>query len=378
MTTTDIHPFRIEIPQSDLDDLHDRLARTRWPDELPGVGWRYGVSLDYVKEMAEYWRTGYDWRGHEARLNEFPQFTTEIDGQRLHFVHVRSPEPNALPLVLTHGWPNTFTEFLDLVGPLSDPRSHGGDAADAFDVVIPSPPGYGFSGPTREAGWDYRRMAKAWDELMGRLGYERYGAQGGDLGSLLCRQLGVLAPDRLVGIHVMQIFAFPSGDPAELADLPEGDQQAMQILGDFWKRAGYHTIHSTRPQTLAYGLTDSPAGLLAWNLELPSGFGDAVGMLDRDLLLTNVSIYWLTGTAGSAARLYYEDANSGLDPEEENAVPTGVAVFPYDFRTIRRFAERANTNIVHWSELDRGSHFAAMDAPDLLVADLREFFRRFR
>lgn len=374
MTNSEIHPYRIDVPQGDLDDLRDRLARTRWPDELPGAGWSYGVSLDYVKRMAEYWRTGYDWREHEARLNEYPQFTTEIDGQNVHFLHVRSPEPDALPLVLAHGWPNTFTEFLDMVGPLTDPRAHGGDPADAFHVVIPSPPGYAFSGPTRETGWNSRRVAKAWGELMSRLGYDRYGAQGGDLGSLVCRELGVLGPEGLLGIHVMQIFAFPSGDPAEMADLSERDQEALQILGDFWKRAGYHHIQSSRPQTLAYGLNDSPAGLLAWNLELPSGFGDAVDMLDRDLLLTNATIYWLTGTAGSAARVYYEDTNSGFDPEEPNTVATGVAIFPNDFRTIRRFAERANTNIVHWSELERGSHFAAMDAPDLLVEDLRTFF----
>ncbi|MGH9186531.1 MAG: hypothetical protein ACRD0U_12065 [Acidimicrobiales bacterium] len=213
---------------------------------------------------------------------------------------------------------------------------------------------------------------------MRRLGYDRYGAQGGDLGSAIGRELGVLKPDGLLGVHLMQIFAFPSGDPAEMADLSEKDMVALQVLSGFQARAGYLGLHSTRPQTLAYGLNDSPTGLLAWNLELPSGFGDTVGLVDRDALLTNVSIYWFTGTAGSAARPYYEDAHPAYDHEEENTVPTGVAVFPNDVQTIRRFAERANTNIVHWSEPDRGSHFAAMESPDVLVADLRDFFGRFR
>jgi pimeloyl-ACP methyl ester carboxylesterase len=378
MSAAEIREFRIDVPQTDLDDLHERLARTRWPDELPGVGWGYGVALDYVKEMAEYWRTTYDWRKHEARLNEFPQFTTTVDGQNIHFVHVRSPEPDALPLILTHGWPSTFTEFLGMVGPLTDPRAHGGDAADAFHVVIPSIPGYGFSGPPREPGWNPRRVAGAWDALMHRLGYDRYGAQGGDLGSWICRELGVLNPDGLVGVHVMQIFAFPSGDPAEMARLSAEDAKALEVLSGFRERAGYQAIHSTRPQTVAFALTDSPAGLLAWNLELPSGFGDSVDALDRDLLLTNVSLYWLTDTAASAARIYYEHEHAGYGAEEENTAPTGVAIFPYDFQSMRPFAERANTNIVHWSKLDRGSHWAALDAPDLLTGDLRAFFRRFR
>jgi pimeloyl-ACP methyl ester carboxylesterase len=377
-TTEEIRPFRVEVPESELTDLRDRLSRTRWPDALPGADWAYGAGLAWVRDVAEHWRTGYDWRRWEARLNDVPQFVTTIDGHDLHFLHVRSPEPDALPLVLSHGWPGSVVEFLDMIGPLTDPRAHGGDPADAFSVVVPSIPGFGFSGPTREPGWNRRRVAQAWIELMRRLGYQRWGAHGGDVGSFIGRELGILAPAGLVGTHVLQIFAFPSGDPAEMADLSEEDGRRLGVLGTFQQRAGYMAIQQTRPQTLAYGLTDSPAGLLAWNSELYAGFGDRVDSIDRDLFLTNVMLYWLTGTSGSAARLYYEDAHSGVDDtEEQNTVPTGVAVFPHDFLSIRRFAERANA-IVRWTEFDRGGHFAALETPDLLTGDLREFFRPLR
>jgi epoxide hydrolase len=375
----DIRPFRIDVPDADLQDLRDRLARTRWPDQLPGVGWSYGVPLDHVREMAEYWRTSYDWRKEEARLNEFPQFTTTIDGANLHFLHVRSPEPDSMPLILTHGWPGSVAEFLDVIGPLSDPRSHGGDPTDAFDLVIPSIPGYGFSGPTLDTGWDSARTAGAWDELMKRLGYERYGAHGGDAGALITRELGILKPDGLVGVHLLQIFAFPSGDQEEMAQLTEFEREGMEILANFDAVSGYLKIQQTRPQTVAYGLTDSPVGQLAWNSELFMGFGgENVHNVDRDRFLTHVTIFWVTATAGSSARQYYEDARTGAGYREvPNGTPTGVSVFPNDFRSVRAFAERSN-NIVHWSTFDRGGHFAASDAPDLLVGDLREFFRRFR
>jgi pimeloyl-ACP methyl ester carboxylesterase len=379
LSAREIQPFRIDVPDSELEDLRDRLARTRWPDQLPGVGWSYGTPLDYVRGMAEYWRTSYDWRKHEALLNEFPQFTTTIDGTNVHFLHVRSPEPNAMPLILTHGWPGSVAEFLDLIGPLSDPKSHGGDPADAFDLVIPSIPGYGFSGPTVDTGWDSARTARAWDQLMKRLGYERYGAHGGDAGSLITRELGILKPEGLVGMHVLQIFAFPSGEPNEMAELTDFEREGMGILANFESVSGYLKIQQTRPQTLAYGLTDSPAGQLAWNSELFMGFGgENVENVDRDRFLTHVTIFWVTRTAGSSARQYYEDARTGAGYREvPNDTPTGVSVFPNDFRSVRTFAERAN-NIVHWSTFDRGGHFAASDAPDLLVGDLREFFRRFR
>jgi pimeloyl-ACP methyl ester carboxylesterase len=377
--TDEIRPFRIDVPDAELEDLRDRLAQTRWPDELPGVGWSYGVALEYVKDMTEYWRTSFDWRKQEAVLNEFPQFTTTIDGTNVHFLHVRSPESNATPLILTHGWPGSVAEFLDVIGPLSDPRSHGGDAADAFDLVIPSIPGYGFSGPTKDTGWDSARIAKAWDALMKRLGYERYGAHGGDAGALITRELGILKPGGLVGVHVLQIFAFPAGDPDEMARMDAFEKEGMAILANFEAQSGYLKIQQTRPQTLAYGLTDSPTGQLAWNSELFAGFGgEAAETLDRDRFLTHVSIFWFTATPGSSARQYLEDAKSGAGYREvPNETPTGVSVFPNDFRSVRAFAERSN-NILHWSQMDRGGHFAASDAPNLLVDDLRTFFRRFR
>jgi epoxide hydrolase len=379
MSTEEIRPFRIDVSDAELEDLRDRLARTRWPDELPGVGWSYGVALDFVKEMTELWRTSFDWRKQEAVLNEFPQFTTAIDGTNVHFLHVRSPEANAMPLILTHGWPGSIAEFLDVIGPLTDPVSHGGDAADAFDVVIPSIPGYGFSGPTNETGWDSARVAKAWGALMKRLGYERYGAHGGDAGALITRELGILKPDGLVGVHMLQIFAFPSGDPEEMARMDDFEKEGMKNLDNFEANSGYLKIQQTRPQTLAYGLTDSPAGQLAWNTELFAGFGgENADHLDRDRFLTHVSIFWFTATAGSSAREYFEDTKTGAGYREvPNETPTGVSVFPWDFRSVRAFAERSN-NIVHWSQFDRGGHFAASDAPDLLVEDLRTFFRTFR
>jgi len=372
-----IRPFRIDIPQTVLDDLRARLVRTRWPDELPGVGWEYGVPLDYVKELAAYWGICYDWRTQEARLNAFPQFITEIDGQTIHFLHVRSPEPEALPLIMTHGWPGSVAEFLEIIGPLTDPRAHGGDPADAFHLVIPSIPGFGFSGPTHESGWDTRRIATAWAALMSRLGYDRYGAQGGDFGSMVFPELGRIDAHHVVGIHVNALMTPHSGDPAEMEGLTETEQGRLANL-ERWHRelSGYAMIQGTRPQTLAYGLADSPSGQLAWNVDWFAAHGDKVGVLDRDAILTNVMLYWLTDTAGSAARLYREGGEFWGAAPQRSTVPTGVAVFPGD-TPIRRFAERAHT-IVHWSEFDRGGHFAAMEAPDLLIGDVRAFFRRFR
>ena len=380
-TDTDVRPFRIDIPQADLDDLRDRLARTRWPDELSGGGWSRGVPLAYLRELAEYWRGTYDWRAQEARLNEFPQFTTSIDGQNVHFLHVRSPEPGALPLIITHGWPGSVAEFIDVIGPLTDPRSHGGDPADAFHVVAPSIPGFGFSGPTTEAGWNVRRIATAWAELMRRLGYKRYGAQGGDWGSGISRDLGIIDADHLAGVHLNMLLTFPPGDPSQL-DLTDDEKARLARLTRFNKElSGYSMIQSTRPQTLAYGLTDSPAGQLAWIVEKFKDWTDSQEVpedaVDRDQMLTNVMMYWLTGTANSSARLYHEAAAS-WGRVEPSTTPTGVAVFPHDISmSIPRFAEQ-NNNIVYWSEFDRGGHFAAMEEPDLLVGDVRTFFRSLR
>ena len=383
-TDAEIRPFRIEIPQDDLDDLQYRLTHTRWANELPPEergsgsqagpvppGWEYGVPVSYVKQLVEYWSDGYDWRKWETKLNQYPQFTTEIDGQNIHFLHVRSSEPDALSLILTHGWPNTVVEYLGLIGPLTDPHAHGGDPADAFDVVVPSLPGFAFSGPTTEAGWDAQRTAKAWAELMHRLGYDRYGAHGNDAGAIVAPLQGRLDPDHVIGVHANQIFSFPSGDPAEFEGLTQEELQYLEFLQGFVERSVHDKVQGAQPQTIAHALADSPAGQLAWSGQL---FGDA---LSPDEILTNVSIYWLTNTAASAGRFYYENKRAE-QPTGPTTAPIGLASFAYDFRPIRRFAERDHANIVHWSEFDRGSHWAAHDASDLLLDDIRRFFRRFR
>jgi epoxide hydrolase len=374
----EVRPFRIDIPQASLDDLRARLARTRWPDELPGVGWDYGIPLETVKELAEYWRTGYDWRVQEQRLNAFAQFTTAIDGQNIHFLHVRSAEPGALPLIMTHGWPGSIVEFMEVIGPLTDPRAHGGDPADAFHLVVPAIPGYGFSGPTHDRGWNVSRIARAWDGLMRRLGYRRYGAQGGDWGSSISRELGLIVPEHLIGVHLNMLSPYARDEPPGLT---EQDKERIERLRRFRSTgSGYGAIQSTRPQTLAYGLTDSPAGQLAWIAEKFGEWTDGgLTAVDRDQMLTNITVYWLTGTAGSSARLYYEAVRAGSSgPPAVSTVPTGVAVFPAEIAApVRRIAEMSN-HIVHWTEFDRGGHFAAMEEPDLLVGDVREFFRAFR
>jgi epoxide hydrolase len=378
----EIRPFRIRVPQADLDDLADRLARTRYANELPPdpsrpqtgpipPGWEYGVPVAYVRDLVNHWQHHYDWRAWEARLNHYPQFTTTIDGQPIHFLHLRSPEPQATPLILTHGWPNTFLEYLELVGPLSDPRAHGGDPADAFHVVIPSLPGVGFSGPTTEPGWDAQRTARAWAELMARLGYGRYGAHGNDAGAIVAPLQGRVDPDHVIGVHVTQLFCFPSGDPAELAGLSAQELEDLGFLEGFVAHAVHDKLQAAQPQTIAHALADSPAGQLAWSGQL---FGQA---LSADHILTNVAIYWLTNTAASAARFYYENAHA-TQPSGPTTVPLGLASFAFDFRPIRRFADRDHATIVSWSEFDRGSHWAAHDAPDLLLGDLRQFFRTLR
>ncbi|MBX3013699.1 MAG: epoxide hydrolase [Caldilineaceae bacterium] len=381
-----IHPFTIQIPQQALDDLYTRLARTRWPNELPGVGWSRGVARDYLQALVHYWQTQYDWRKHEARLNQYPQFTTTIDGQNIHFLHVRSPEPNALPLILTHGWPGSIVEFLQVIGPLSDPRRHGGDPADAFHVVIPSIPGFGFSGPTNEPGWTTARVARAWAELMRQLGYDRYGAQGGDTGAFVAPELGHVDQEHVVGIHVnAATYGFMPFGPVseeELSTFSAAEKARMVRLNHYeQEQTGYFHIQAKRPQTLGYSLNDSPVGQLAWMVDLFKEWSMPVEALpeaaiDRDDMLTNVMIYWLTGTGVSSAHIYYEDMHAGAWHDAPSGVPTGVAVFANDV-AIRRYAEYANT-IVHWSEFDRGGHFAAMEVPDLLIADVRTFFRAFR
>jgi len=379
--------FRIEIPQASLDDLQRRLAATRWPSELPGVGWERGVPLDYLKELAEYWRTSYDWRAAEAKLNGFPQFITEIDGTDVHFLHVRSPEPDAVPMILTHGWPGSVVEFLDVIGPLTDPRAHGGNPADAFHLVIPSMPGFGFSGATCETGWNVFRIASAWAELMRRLGYDSYIPQGGDLGAWVSLTLAGVDFGHVRGAHVNFLVTPPSGDPAEIAGLSETDLGRLgQMVKFINEGSGYMKIQSTRPQTLSYALTDSPVGQLAWIVEKFWEWSDSAkapeDAVDRDQMLTNVMMYWLTSTGGSSANFYFEIADilptapTPPSPPPPLPVPLGVAVYAHDASLpIRQFADRQFPNIVHWSEYDRGGHFAAMEQPDTFVRDLREFAR---
>ncbi|MGW3495371.1 epoxide hydrolase family protein [Streptomyces sp. NPDC001020] len=396
MTSTpaeSIRPFRIDIPQSDLDDLYDRLDRTRWPDELPGVGWAYGVPRDYLRELVRYWRQDYDWRAAETRLNAWPQFTTEIDGAHVHFAHVRSPEPGATPLIITHGWPGSIVEFLEVVGPLADPAAHGGDPADAFHVVVPSIPGFGLSGPTANTGWEAGRVADAWARLMDRLGYRRFGAQGGDWGAAISRELGRAHPDRVIGVHLNLLpGAQQTTEPTteELAALSPSERERTLTSWHRWAEwqregAGYAALHSTRPQTLGYALTDSPVGQLAWIVEKFMEWTDSDELpeeaVDRDRLLTNVMLYWLTGTAGSSARIYYERAHArgrAAAPTQPSTAPTALAVFPAEIQVPLRHRAERTENIVRWTEFDRGGHFAAMEEPDHLVGDIRAFFRQLR
>ncbi|MRH90545.1 epoxide hydrolase [Nocardia sp. SYP-A9097] len=377
---TSFEPFRIDIPSAAIDDLNARLAATRWPDELPGVEWSYGIPTGYVRELADYWRTGFDWRTREAALNRFPQFVTEIDGQRMHFLHVRSAQPDALPLVLVHGWP--FQDFTEVIGPLTDPVAHGGLAEDAYHLVIPTLPGFGFSGPTKRPGEAAtERSAELIAKLMAALGYTRYGAQGGDAGSFIVPQLGRIDAEHLAGIHLNDPITIPAwGDDGSAYSA--SDQEKLAALRDWSSKetSGYAGIHSTRPQTLAPAVSDSPAGLLAWVLDVVNTFSDPAeptpdAAIDRDMLLTNIATLWFTNTIGSSMRLYKESGHWGVELPD-SGVPTGVAVFPGN-NTIRGVAEKQNT-VVHWSEFERGGHFAAMETPDLLTADLRDFFRKLR
>ena len=371
-------PFRIDIPAADLDDLHDRIARTRWPRPLPGDGWRRGVPVDYLRDLADYWHTGYDWRAYEARLNGFPQFQTEIAGQNVHFLHVRSAEPDALPLILTHGWPNSIVEFIDLIGPLTDPRAHGGDPAQAFHVVVPSVPGFGFSAPPAETGWSAARVARMWADLMRQLGYERYGVQGGDLGAYIAPEVAIAAGDRVAGVYVIAGLGFPT--EADVPEMTEAERAAFAKLQeqDWMNGVDHHALLRAAPQTFAYGWQDSPVAALAWMLQKFHEFNTADRpvdqVLDRDLLLTNVSLYWFTGTFGSSSWPMY-DSTGFAWPQGQTAAPTGVYTGPPG---IRRLAERHNT-IVHWpTDNSADHHFVAMERPEALAADLRAFFAKVR
>jgi pimeloyl-ACP methyl ester carboxylesterase len=371
---------RIDVPEGDLEILRDRLRRTRWPDPEPVADWSQGVPLAYVQDVCRYWADGYDWRATERRLNDWPQLRTTIDDVSIHALHVRSPEPDALPLILTHGWPGSIIEFHKVIGPLTDPAAHGGDAGDAFHVVCPCLPGYGFSGKPTVSGWKVERIAAAWAVLMARLGYDRYGAQGGDWGAGVTTALGRQDPDHCAGIHLNMVVARP--DPATLGELTEAEQSALAGIQHSrdWD-SGYSKIQSTRPQTVGYGLVDSPAGQAAWILEKFWAWTDCDGhpenVLSRDELLDNIMLYWLPGAGASSARLYWESF-ADYDPSPV-PLPSGMSIFPKEiFRPSRRWAEQRYTDIRWWHELDRGGHFAAFEQPAAFVDEVRGFFRLVR
>jgi epoxide hydrolase len=386
-----IQPFTIDIPQTAIDNLRDRLAQARWPDEIPGVSWSRGVPLAYLKELTEAWRTRYDWREHEARLNAFPQFTTEIDGQTIHFLHVRSPEPNALPLLILHGYPSSFVEFMNIIGPLTDPRAYGGDLADAFHVVVPSLPGFGFSIPVREAGWELDRTSRAMAELMHRLGYDRYVAHGGDIGAGVVGSLGSIDATHIIGAHVctdptaLALLGAPIVDPNDDPTLTPGEKERLQGLRELQAEGkGYLQIQSTKPQTLAYALVDSPTGQLAWIVEKFESWTNVDAALpdeavDRDHLLTNISLYWFTRTGGSAANFLYEATHSSAPWAAESSTPTAFAAFNIKDveKPMRQMVDPEN-QVKDWSNFEQGGHFPALEVPDLLVGDMCKFFRHFR
>ena len=375
-----IEPFRIEAPADALDDLKRRLRATRWPEREAVDDWSQGIPLAYVQDVCGYWAEKYDWRARETRLNRFPQFKTEIGGLNIHFVHVRSPHENALPLVITHGWPGSIVEFQKVIEPLTNPTAHGGDASDAFHVVCPSLPGYAFSDKPTRTGWTTSRIADAWSQLMLRLGYERYVAQGGDWGAMVTTNIGSQDGAHCAAIHLNMPIAPP--DPETLGDLTEKEKAAMAGMQHYqeWD-SGYSKQQSTRPQTVGYGLVDSPAGQAAWILEKFWAWTDCNGhpenVLTRDELLDNVMLYWLPGTAASSARLYWESfRNPSLEPV---TIPVGCSIFPKEiFRTSKRWAEKRFEKLIHFEEMEKGGHFAAFEQPELYVGEVRTCFRKVR
>ena len=383
----EIAPFRIEIPDAELDDLRRRLRNARWPERETVEDWSQGVPLAYLRELCGYWADAYDWRATEARLNALPQFRTELDGLAIHLLHVRSPHDDALPLVITHGWPGSIVEFLKVLGPLTDPTAHGGEPGDAFHVVCPSLPGYGFSDKPASPGWGIERIARAWASLMARLGYERYGAQGSDWGTSISASIGQQDAEHVAGIHLTPPLAPP--DPDTFDDLTEREQAALASLEHSaeWD-AGYSTEHSTRPQTIGYALVDSPVALCAWIVEKLWAWTDCDGhperALTRDEMLDNLMLYWLPRTGASSARLYWESirtVNEWISGTARDTVevPTGCAIFPKELqRPSRRWAEKRFLDIRRWSEPDRGGHFAAFEQPELFVDEVRAFFRLVR
>ena len=378
----EIEPFTIDVPDEALADLRERLERARLPDEPEGVGWRLGMNQAYLTQLIEYWRDEFDWRAQERRLNGLEQFKTRIDGLDIHFVHRRSPEPDAFPLILTHGWPGTFAEFAKVIGPLTDPVAHGGRAEDAFHVVAPSIPGYGFSDRPPRLGYGRDRTGAIFAELMARLGYERYGTQGGDLGAGISRWLAANDAEHVAGLHLNLCSAEPPDPDDPTAGVPAEEVALMRERAAFWtdEERGYSHMQGTKPQTLGYSLNDSPVGLAAWIVEKYRSWCDCDGnpetRFSKDELLTTLTIYWVTETATSAARYYYEGRHGGSAPEPERIeVPTACAAYPGEFRfTPRRWLE-ARYNLVRFTRMPSGGHFAASEEPELFVEDLRAFFR---
>ena len=376
-----VSPFRIAVPDAVLADLKSRLRNTRWPEAELVDDWSQGAPLKWIKDICGYWAEQYDWRKREAALNRFAQFTTAIDGLGIHFIHARSPHPQALPLIITHGWPGSVVEFHKVIEPLVDPVAHGGNAADAFHVVCPSLPGFGFSGKPTATGWGVDRIAKVWAALMDRLGYSRYGAQGGDWGSAVTTALGALDTDHCAGIHI----TLAMGTRPDVGEQPTPEEaralKGLKYYAD-WD-SGYSRQQSTRPQTLGYALTDSPSGQAAWILEKYWAWTDCNGhpenIFTRDELLDNVMLYWVTASATSSARLYWESFGPKRRTPHTVKVPTGVAVFPREIVTpVRKWMEAGYANIVHWSEMPKGGHFAAFEQPELFVQEVRDYFRKIR
>ncbi len=380
MATDDVAAFTLAVAESELDDLRARLQRTRWAEPETVEDWSQGVPLAYVRELCDYWATSYDWRRLERELNSRSQWKTTIDGLGIHFLHVRSPEPGAFPLVLTHGWPGSVVEFLKAIGPLTDPVAHGGSAADAFHLVIPSLPGYGFSDKPSTPGWGVERIADAWAVLMARLGYDRYGAQGGDWGAFVTTCIGRQDPAHCAGVHLNMPIVGPDRDT--LGELTPAEEQYFEDVKAHQRwGTGYSTQQSTRPQTVGYGLVDSPAMQAAWIVEKFWAWADCDGhpenVLTRDELLDNVMLYWLPATGASSARLYWESLRARAAGTVD--VPSGMSIFPKEIqRPSKRWAQRRYTDIRHWNELARGGHFAAFEVPDLFVDELRTFFRLVR
>ncbi len=385
--TGDITPFEIHFDDEVLADLRERLGRTRWPDQLKGAGWSYGTELSYLRELVGHWMNGFDWRAVESELNSFDNHRTDVGGIDLHFIHQRSPEATAMPLIITHGWPGSVLEFTDIIGPLTDPAAHGGQPADAFHVVCPSMPGYGLSEAPRDPGFDIKSVAETNAALMAKLGYARYGCQGGDWGAIASTLTAVVDPEHCAGIHLNMVIAGPPKEEGEKAfeGLSERELAALARVGEFMEEGtGYQGIQTTRPQSLGYGLNDSPAGLAGWIVEKFRDWSDCDGDIEsrfsKDRLLANITLYWLTGSITSSTRLYCETKRSGLFKPTEIKIetPTGCAIFPKELIAAPRSWVEHHYNVVHWSEMPSGGHFAAMEEPGALVEDIRSFFRSLR